>query len=107
MNFEELDQHLICILEDNGDWEYTREGIGSINGRVFIVDLNDTGEEPELQFVKEGMQVHQVLAIGKNTGRYVQEESGTFYYDWDNDGDREITKSFCKQVGLAVPDWIN
>jgi len=101
MNLDDLDEYLIYKLDDNGDWEYTREGIGRYEGRTFLVDLNDSGsEERELLFVKEGMQVDQVLAIGKKTGRYEQCPSGTFYYDWDNDGDHYIAEQFKQQVGI-------
>ena len=107
MSLEDLDRCVVYTLEDNGDWEYLREGIGIYNRRVFIVDLDDTGEEErELRFVKEDLQIHQVLAIGKETGRYGQNPSGSFYYNWDKDGNKECIQSFCEQVGLAVPEWI-
>jgi len=102
MNLERIWNHLVVELEDNGDWEYTREGIGVYEGRVFLVDLDDSGESSrELLFVKEGLQVHQVLAIGKETGRYVQDEEGSFWYNWDIDGDKESARSFREQVGIS------
>jgi len=102
MNLERIWSHLVVELEDNGDWEYTREGIGVYEGRVFLVDLDDSGESSrELLFVKEGLQIHQVLAIGKETGRYVQDEGGSFWYNWDNDGNSESAQSFREQVGIS------
>jgi hypothetical protein len=106
MNLERIYSHLIYQLEDNGDWEYTREGIGIYEGRVFVVDLDDSGEEVrELRFVKEGMQVDEVLWLGKKAGVYVQEPSGHFYYNLEA-ADTEI-KTFCEAVQLAVPSWVH
>lgn len=106
MNLEDIESCIVYALNDNSEWEYTREGIGIYNGRVFLVDLDDTGEEErKLLFVKEGMQVHQVLAIGKATGRYEQEPSGKFWYNWNKDGNRDSVRAFCVQTGLAVPNW--
>jgi hypothetical protein len=101
MNLDDLQDNLIYKLSDNSDWEYTREGIGFYEGRVFIVDLNDTGEDDrQLHFVEEGLQVHQVLAAGKQTGRYWQDPSGVFYYNWDTDGDEKVNTAFRLLVGI-------
>jgi len=101
MNLDDLRKHVIYELEDDGDWGYTREGIGRYEGRTFLVDLDDSGEEErELLFVKEGMQIDQVLAIGKQTRRYNQCPSGTFFYSWDDDGDQEVVAKFKALVGI-------
>lgn len=101
IDLDDLQDYLIYKLDDNGEWNYAREGIGIYEGRVFIVDLNDTGEnDRQLHFVKEGMQVHQVLAAGKDTGRYWQAPSGTFYYNWDTDGDEKVNTAFRLLVGI-------
>ena len=106
MSLEDLESLVVYTLEDNGDWEYLREGIGIYQGRVFLVDLDDSGEEErKLLFVTEGMQIHEVLAIGKATGRYGQNPSGSFYYNWDKDGNKESVQSFCAQTGIATPSW--
>lgn len=101
LSLEELDAYVIYKLTDNGDWEYTREGIGIYCGRTFIVDLDDIGEEErDLIFVREGMQVHDVLAAGKASGRYAQDDSGTFYYNWGTDGNNSARAEFNKLVGI-------
>lgn len=101
MKLKDIYKHLIYTLSDNGDWEYVREGIGSYNGQVFIVDLNDSGvNERDVLFVKDGMQVHEVLAAGKVTGVYEQSPSGKFYYNWECEGDKEAVSKFKTLVGL-------
>lgn len=101
LSLEELDAYVIYKLTDNGDWEYTREGIGIYRNRTFIVDLDDSGEDKyELIFVRDGMQVHDVLAAGKASGRYVQDDSGTIYYNWGTDGNESVRAEFKKLVGI-------
>lgn len=101
MHMNNISDYLVYVLDDNGDWGYSREGIGIFEGRVFVVDLNDTGEEVRrINFVEESMQVHDVLAAGKSTGRYIQCPAGTFYYNWDADGDVQIDNAFNMLVGI-------
>jgi hypothetical protein len=101
MNLENIEQYLIYTLSDNGEWEYTREGIGVYLDRTFIVDLDDTGEEErELQFCKEGVDVLAVLIAGKKTGRYEQCPSGTFYYNMNTDGDSDSEATFLSTLGI-------
>lgn len=101
MGLEAIYNHLIYKLEDDSDWGYLREGIGIFEGRVFLVDLDDSGEEVrKLHFVEEGMQVHDVLAAGKKSGRYTQCPSGTFYYNWELDGSEEVDAAFKLLVGI-------
>ena len=101
MNLNCLPDHLVYTLNDNSDWEYTREGVGVYKGRVFVVDLNDTGErERQLHFVEEGLSVHDVIAVGVRTGRYGQCPAGSFYYDWDAADDEKVSVSFKLLVGI-------
>jgi hypothetical protein len=53
-------------MMDNGDWEYTRLGIGEdVDGKVFLVDTDDHGyEEVVMNFCKEGLTIKDVLKIG-------------------------------------------
>ncbi len=56
---------LVKKLMDNGDWEYDRVGLGKVDGRVFVVDLNDDGEdEGDIVYVRDGLKVEDVLNIG-------------------------------------------
>ena len=67
---EEEDMEMVEVeLMDDGDWEYVRVGVGVMNGRVFVVDLDDGGEEwREMNFVKEGLSVEDVLRVGCEVG---------------------------------------
>jgi hypothetical protein len=63
----ENDFDLIKVnMMDNGDWEYTRLGIGEdVDGKVFLVDTDDHGEEEVvMNFCKEGLTIKDVLKIG-------------------------------------------
>ena len=90
MNIEEIAEYLVYSLDDNGDWEYTREGIGVYNGRTFIVDLDDTGEENRtLYFCRKGIDVKAVLETGVKFGRYEKGPDGTYYYNINTDSGEE------------------
>ena len=68
---EEEDMEMVEVqLMDDGDWEYVRMGVGVMNGRVFVVDLDDGGEEwREMNFVKEGLSVEdEELRFGQHEG---------------------------------------
>ena len=52
-------------LMDNSDWEYDRMGLGECEGRVFMVDLDDSGEQlREMEYMKDGLSIQDVLKIG-------------------------------------------
>ena len=71
-------------LMDDGDWEYLRMGVGVMNERVFVVDLDDSGEEwREMKFVREGLSVDDVLRIGCEVGVFVE-------IDWGYDEDDKV-----------------
>lgn len=56
---------LVFKLDDNGDWEYERVGIGRDKEGVFLVDLNDTGfRYRDKQYVRPGLSVTRILEIG-------------------------------------------
>lgn len=71
---EEEDMEMVEVgLMDDGDWEYVRVGVGVMNGRVFVVDLDDSGEEfREMNFVKEVLSVEDVLRVGCEVGVLVE-----------------------------------
>ena len=75
---EEEDMEMVEVeLMDDGDWEYVRMGVGVMNGKTFVVDLDDSGEEwREMNFVKEGLSVEDVLRIGCEVGVLVEIDWG-------------------------------
>ena len=80
---------LKVTLMDNGDWEYDRMGLGVCEGRVFMVELDDTGELiREMEYVKDGLSVQDVLKIGCDVGVIVQIDWGysqrdLYRVNWD------------------------
>lgn len=95
-------------LMDDGDWEYTRTGIGEFNNRVFIVDLDDTGEQfREMIWVKNGLSVEDVLRIGVETGVFDKIDWG---YDEDDqyrertDATPEQYNTFYQMIGIDNPN---
>jgi len=63
---DESDFDLIDVsMMDNGDWEYTRCGVGMIDGRVFMVDLDDNGEVwSEIGWCDNVKSVEELLEVG-------------------------------------------
>lgn len=109
----EGDMGLIKIkMMDNGDWEYDRLGIGECEGKVFIVDLDNDEEEVEMEFVKEGLSIKDVLKEGVDLGVIVEwlkgyDENDKYRVNWDCGWDEVVDsdmlwKSFYK--GILVND---
>ena len=70
-------------LSDNGDWEYDRMGIGMNKGRVFIIDLDDSGEDwREMWYCDKVKSVKEVIKIGIECG-VIEEMDGEYYYEWE------------------------
>ena len=52
-------------MMDNGDWEYDRIGVGMNKGKVFIVDLDDSGEDwREVEYCDNVKSIEELLKIG-------------------------------------------
>ena len=67
LNIEsEKDRKKIVIeMMDNGDWEYDRIGIGVNKGKVFFVDLDDSGEDwREVEYCSKVYSIGRLLKIG-------------------------------------------
>ena len=45
INSEKDMEKIVINMMDNGDWEYDRIGVGVNRGKVFFVDLDDSGED--------------------------------------------------------------
>ena len=46
------------VMMDDSDYEYNRVGVGEYKGKVFIVDLDDSGDYVDLcQFAEGGHRV--------------------------------------------------
>ncbi len=97
----EEDYEMVKVeLMDDGDWEYVRVGIGEMSGKVFVVDLDDSGEMlREMRFVKEGLSVDDVLKIGCEVGVFVEidwgyDEDDKFRVKMNDDGEGDWDEFF-------------
>lgn len=108
----EKDVNLIKVrMMDNGDWEYDRLGLGECEGKVFVVDLDSEEMEVEMEFVKEGLSIKDVLREGVDLGVIVEwvkgyDENDKYRVNWENWEEGEdvdmLWKSFYK--GILVND---
>jgi len=98
LHLDELYNHLVYVLSDNGDWEYTREGVGKYNNRVFVVNLDDTGEdERELLFVSANLTVADVMKHGLAAGSYTY-DNNEYWCNWDAEPEQHHV--FREAIGL-------
>jgi hypothetical protein len=92
-------------MMDDGDWEYDRCGVGEYKGKVFMVDLDEGEEYRELGFVKEGLNIDDVLNIGVECGIFREIDWG---YDEDDKYrvclgcDEDGFVKFKERVGVEV-----
>lgn len=104
---QDLEMVEVAMMDDS-DWEYLRVGIGEMGGKVFVVDLDDSGEMlREMKFVKEGLSVDDVLKIGCEVGVFVEidwgyDEDDKFRVSWEGEGDWD---EFNKRVGIEGVEY--
>jgi hypothetical protein len=85
-------------LSDNGWWEYDRLGIGLNGERVFVVDLDDSGEEwREMVYCDKVKSVEEVLKIGVKYGVF-EEDDGEYYVNEEYEEENE--KKWKKKIGM-------
>jgi hypothetical protein len=85
------------VLCDNGDWEYDRMGIGMNKGRVFIVDLDDSGESwREMLYCDDVCSVEEVVRIGIKCN-VIEKYNDELYCEWESS--KEDNEKFDKMVG--------
>jgi hypothetical protein len=88
---------LVKSLMDDSEWEYERFGFCKDRKGLFIVDLDDSGEEwRSVNRVKKGLSIEDVCKIGVECGVLVKNENG---YDEEDDyrycmdcGDENMSK---------------
>jgi hypothetical protein len=97
----ESDRKMVKVsLDDNGDWEYTRWGIGMNKGKVFVVDLDDTGETfREMMYCNKVKSVEEVVKIGIKCG-VIEDIDGDYYCEWESSD--EDNKKFEEMIGMEV-----
>ena len=86
------------VLSDNGYWEYDRLGIGMNGKKVFVVDMDDTGEEyREMVYCDNVNNVDEVLKIGGMCGVF-EEVDGKYYVKMEYD--EECESRWKKMIGM-------
>jgi hypothetical protein len=101
----EEDIELVKVeMMDDSDWEYVRWGVGEVDGKVFMVDLDDGDEEREMMYVKEGLSVEDVCKIGVEVGVFVDssewgyDENDRYRVSWDVEDVSFVWDDFYKRV---------
>ena len=69
-------------IADNGEWEYLRIGLGKDSKGVFLVDLDDDGQNLKPKtYVKEGLDIDDLVRLG------LKHE---VFEDWSFNGRKDI-----------------
>ena len=64
-NEEQFENEIFQMFDDNGDWEYTRIGMGEDHIGLYLVDLEDSGENlREKIYVNDRFSAHDVIMEG-------------------------------------------
>jgi len=86
-------------LCDNSSWGYDRWGVGMNKGRVFVVDVDDSGERyRELLYCDKVKSVEELLKIGVECGMFEIEDDGEYFLRWEFK--EEDNKKFNDMVGM-------
>jgi len=89
------------VLCDNGYWGYDRLGIGMNKGKVFIIDLDDSGEDwREMWYCDKVKSVEEVVKIGIECGVIEEYDDGELYCEWESS--EEENKKFDDMIGKKV-----
>lgn len=77
---------LIMEMTDNGEWEYDRLGIGSWDGRLFMVDIDDTGEDDrDINWVRPELTLRDLLAAGTEHMVFSFDDEGVYRFNMDGE----------------------
>ena len=83
-NDEQYRQEIFQVLDDNGDWEYPRLGLGEDHIGLYLVDLDDTGEQfREKLYVNDTFSAGDVIKEGLTLGVFVKDDEGDIRYNMD------------------------
>ena len=80
---DEADMSFVHIqLMDNTEYEYVRYGLGEVDGRVFGVDLDDSGEVwREVEYCDNVTSVDELLKLGVDCGIFEEIDWGYDEHD--------------------------
>ncbi len=78
-NEEQFENEILVTLDDNSDWEYTRLGFGEDHNGLYMVDLDDSGENlREKIYVNPGHSLMDIMYEGVARDIFEEYEDGSF-----------------------------
>ena len=82
-NDEQYSNEIFQTFEDNGDWEYTRLGLGEDHIGLYLVDLDDTGDQfrEKLYVDDTTFSASDVIAEGLYLGVFERDDSDVVRYN--------------------------
>ncbi len=98
-NDEQYEKEIFQTFDDNGDWEYTRLGMGEDHIGLYLVDLDDTGERfREKLYVNDRFSAHDVILEGLALNVFEKYEKDDIRYNI-NDETNVNWETFLERVG--------
>jgi hypothetical protein len=96
-NEEQYSNEIFQTFDDNGHWGYTRLGFGQDHIGLYLVDLDDCGDQyREKLYVKETLSSHDVINKGIAMKVFEKDED-EIWYDMNNETSTSWEK-FLKKV---------
>ena len=94
-------------MMDNGYWEYVRLGIGVNDGKVFMVDLDDIGEDyRRLEYCDKVGSVEELIDKGIKKGVFVDFRGKGYDKNddvrWNMEGGEDRWREFLGEVSSEV-----
>jgi hypothetical protein len=85
-NEEQYEREIFQVFADNGDWEYTRLGMGEDHVGLYLVDLEDGGEFfTKKHYINDSFSAHDVIMEGLALNVFVKYEKDDIRYNIEND----------------------
>ncbi len=98
-NDEQWEKEIFQTFDDNGDWEYTRLGMGEDHIGLYLVDLDDSGERyREKLYVKDTFSSHDVIMEGLAMNVFEKYEKDDIRYNIEDCTNTNWEK-FLERVG--------
>ena len=97
-NEEQYENEIFQTFGDNGDWEYTRCGLGEDHIGLYLVDLEDSGEFlREKLYINDTFSAHDVIKEGLALNVFEKDEKDDIRYNI-NDETSTSWETFLKRI---------
>jgi hypothetical protein len=98
-NHAQFKREVFQTFDDNGDWEYTRMGLGEDHIGLYLVDLEDTGALlREKLYVNDRFSAHDVILEGLALNVFEKYEKDDIRYNI-NECTNTNWETFLERVG--------